>query len=64
MNRKTLFLGIVWLTVAAMINPALADYPEKPVTLVCWSSAGSGHDLMARMIAKVGEKYLGQPCGR
>ncbi|MEM7502888.1 MAG: tripartite tricarboxylate transporter substrate binding protein [Pseudomonadota bacterium] len=31
------------------------------MTLVCWSSAGSGHDLMARMIAKVGEKYLGEP---
>jgi tripartite-type tricarboxylate transporter receptor subunit TctC len=41
--------------------PAWAEYPEKPITLVCWSSAGSGHDLMARMIAKVGEKYIGQP---
>ena len=56
MIRKTLLIGIVLLA-----GPALADYPEKPVTLVCWSSAGSGHDLMARMIAKVGEKYLGQP---
>ena len=56
MIRKTLLLGIVFLA-----GPALADYPEKPVTLVCWSSAGSGHDLMARMIAKVGEKYLGEP---
>ena len=56
MIRKTLLLGILLLA-----GPALADYPEKPVTLVCWSSAGSGHDLMARMIAKVGEKYLGQP---
>lgn len=41
--------------------PAIADYPEKPITLICWSSAGSGHDLMARMIAKVGEEYIGQP---
>ena len=41
--------------------PAWAEYPDKPITLVCWSSAGSGHDLMARMIAKVGEKYIGQP---
>ena len=61
MIRKTLLLGIVLFASAAMNNPALAEYPEKPVTLVCWSSAGSGHDLMARMIAKVGEKYLGQP---
>ena len=61
MNRKTLLLGIVCLAGAAMTGPVLADYPEKPVTLICWSSAGSGHDLMARMIAKVGEKYLGEP---
>jgi putative tricarboxylic transport membrane protein len=61
MIRKTLLLGIVFLAGAAMTRPVLADYPEKPVTLVCWSSAGSGHDLMARMIAKVGEKYLGEP---
>ena len=56
----TLFISSV-ISSAAMTSPALAEYPEKPVTLVCWSSAGSGHDLMARMIAKVGEKYLGQP---
>jgi tripartite-type tricarboxylate transporter receptor subunit TctC len=61
MIRKTRLLGIVLLAGVAMSGPVLADYPEKPVTLVCWSSAGSGHDLMARMIAKVGEKYLGQP---
>ncbi len=41
--------------------PVQAEYPEKPITLICWSSAGSGHDLMARMIAKVGEQYIGQP---
>jgi tripartite-type tricarboxylate transporter receptor subunit TctC len=61
MIRKTSLLGIVLLAGAAMPGPVLADYPEKPVTLVCWSSAGSGHDLMARMVAKVGEKYLGEP---
>ena len=61
MTRKAQLLGILFLVGATMTGPALADYPEKPVTLICWSSAGSGHDLMARMIAKVGEKYLGQP---
>jgi putative tricarboxylic transport membrane protein len=61
MIRKALLLAIVCLAGVAMTSPVLADYPEKPVTLVCWSSAGSGHDLMARMIAKVGEKYLGEP---
>jgi putative tricarboxylic transport membrane protein len=61
MKIKSL-LGILIITAGiAVSTPVLADYPEKPVTLICWSSAGSGHDLMARMIAKVGEEYLGQP---
>jgi putative tricarboxylic transport membrane protein len=51
----TLIMGLV------LSNTAFAEYPEKPITLICWSSAGSGHDLMARMIAKIGEEYLGQP---
>lgn len=55
-------LPVLALLIAAAVSlPALAAYPEKPITLICWSSAGSGHDLMARMIAKVGEEYLGQP---
>jgi putative tricarboxylic transport membrane protein len=61
MKIKSL-LAILTITAGiAVSTPVLADYPEKPVTLICWSSAGSGHDLMARMIAKIGEEYLGQP---
>ena len=61
MIRTRVLLAILAIASVGAVNVALADYPKKPVTLVCWSSAGSGHDLMARMIAKVGEKYLGQP---
>lgn len=42
-------------------GPVQAVYPEKPITLICWSSAGSSHDLMARIIAKISEEYLGVP---
>lgn len=54
----------ILLAMALMLATSVATastYPGKPLSLVCWSSAGSGHDLMARMVAKVGEKYLGQP---
>lgn len=55
-------LSLAALTISALFSTsALAEYPKKPITLVCWSSAGSGHDLMARYIAKLGEKHLGQP---
>ena len=61
MKYTSLLLGLVVTLGLVVSGPASAEYPEKPITLICWSSAGSGHDLMARMIAKVGEEYLGQP---
>ncbi|MCU7944750.1 MAG: tripartite tricarboxylate transporter substrate binding protein [Candidatus Thiodiazotropha sp. (ex Cardiolucina cf. quadrata)] len=53
--------AIVLVLVGIVSIPVSAAYPEKPITLICWSSAGSGHDLMARYIAKLGEKHIGQP---
>lgn len=62
MFRKPLLLLAVSAICLGLTLPAqAASYPDKPITIVCWSSAGSGHDLMARMLAKVGEKYVGQP---
>lgn len=61
MKLKTTLAAAALAVGSLFAGPALADFPEKPITLVCWSSAGSGHDLMARYIAKLGEKHLGQP---
>ncbi|WMC10260.1 tripartite tricarboxylate transporter substrate binding protein [Oceanimonas pelagia] len=61
MKIKTALAAFALSLSAAISTPVMASYPEKPITIVCWSSAGSGHDLMARYIAKLGEKYLGQP---
>lgn len=40
--------------------PALAEYPEKPVTLVIPLGAGGSHDLNARVITSVIPSYLEQ----
>jgi tripartite-type tricarboxylate transporter receptor subunit TctC len=41
--------------------PALAEYPEHPVTLVVPYSAGSQTDSVARLIAQTLQEKLGQP---
>ncbi|GAB4392013.1 MAG: tripartite tricarboxylate transporter substrate binding protein [Kiloniellaceae bacterium] len=46
---------------AAPAGPALADYPEKPVTLLIPFSAGGGNDTVARALATRLEAPLGQP---
>jgi tripartite-type tricarboxylate transporter receptor subunit TctC len=42
------------------LTPALAEYPEKPVTMVIPLGAGGSHDLNARVITSVIPEYLNQ----
>jgi len=38
----------------------VANYPNRPITLVSWVSPGSAGDLFARAVARVGERHFGQ----
>jgi tripartite-type tricarboxylate transporter receptor subunit TctC len=48
------------LVLAAWATPAHAAYPERPVTLIVPWAAGGGTDAVARILAVVLEKDLGQ----
>lgn len=51
------------LAAAALVacgTAAFAAYPKKPVHVIVPSQAGGGTDTMARLLAKFGEKYLGE----
>ena len=63
MKRSLLVVCLVvtvCLTLSAGIPPASGAYPDKSITLVCWSKPGSSVDLMARAVAKFSDKYVGQ----
>ena len=45
------------LAVAA--SPVLAEYPERPITMIVAYSPGGGTDVLARSFAPFMEKYLG-----
>ena len=51
-----LSLGAVWATVASS-----ADYPTKPVELLCPYTAGISIDIMCRLIADISPRYMGHP---
>ena len=54
MRRLLLFLlGVI------AAGAALADYPEKPITMIVGYSPGGGTDLIARAVQPYLEKYLG-----
>lgn len=54
-------LGITAAWGLAVAPAPAADYPVKPVTIVCWSKPGSPVDVFARKLAQLLEKELGQP---
>ncbi|CEP67005.1 Bordetella uptake gene [Moorella glycerini] len=37
-----------------------SNYPNKPITMVVWTSPGSPVDVTGRQLAKIGEKYFKQ----
>ncbi|OGA22050.1 MAG: hypothetical protein A3I02_07790 [Betaproteobacteria bacterium RIFCSPLOWO2_02_FULL_67_26] len=56
------FLAAFILVLAS--SPAGAQtYPARPITILCWSAAGSPGDLYARMMAKLLAAELGQNVG-
>ena len=56
---KTLIASVGALTLG-LVTPVLAEYPEKPITMIVAYSPGGGTDTAARTIAKYVEKHLGQ----
>jgi tripartite-type tricarboxylate transporter receptor subunit TctC len=61
-RKMTLFASAAVAVLAvAWMTPAQAAYPDRPITFVCWSSAGSPMDTMIRKLASLVEKDLGQP---
>ncbi len=60
-RRGVIFLSML-LVVCGSINPLLAkEYPTKPIYILCTFTPGGSMDLMARIVADIAKKYLGQP---
>lgn len=63
-NRRVLMglLGAIIMFVLVIgITPAMAGYPERPITLLVGFAPGGSMDLSARALARSAEKILGQP---
>ena len=63
MNNK---LGVLMVVAVSLIlfcpqSARAQAYPTKPIEIVCAWGPGTNSDLVARLIADIGPKYLGQP---
>jgi tripartite-type tricarboxylate transporter receptor subunit TctC len=53
--------GLALVGAALAANPAAAEYPERPITVIVPWGAGGGTDATGRMIAKLMQDELGVP---
>ena len=62
-DRRTVLKGAAAAGASLIAAPAIAqaNYPSRPITMVCPWGAGGGTDAVARIIAALLEKSLGQP---
>ena len=60
-RRITNILGFAIAGVVATAGAALADWPERPVTLIVPAAAGGGTDATVRVLAEQLTERLGQP---
>jgi tripartite-type tricarboxylate transporter receptor subunit TctC len=61
MLRRTALRLAAALLAVAVATPALAQYPNRPITLIVPWGAGGGTDATARILASILEKELKQP---
>jgi tripartite-type tricarboxylate transporter receptor subunit TctC len=55
-----MLVGIVALVASIFAAPAIAAFPEKPITVICPWAPGGGTDVLLRALSKEAEKFLGQ----
>ncbi len=53
--------GAAALGLSAVTSPAVAEYPDRPITMVVPYGPGGAADLSARLVGGNAPKYLGQP---
>ena len=63
MSRRTaLGAGLSAVGVAAVARSVrAADYPSRPITMICPWAAGGGTDATSRIVGSLLEKELGKP---
>ncbi len=61
MWKRSLIVLSMFLVMFIPIKSLPSEYPTKPIEVISSYTSGSSMDLMARLVADIAPKYLGQP---
>ena len=61
MNKLLVFGAALAMTLVALGQAAVAEYPTKPINLWIGSRPGGSVDTLSKVLAKPLERMLGQP---
>ncbi len=61
MKKLSLFVGLALVLVFSFSALAFSAYPDKPITIVVYTSPGGAIDITSRLIANIAKKYVDVP---
>ncbi len=61
MKKLSLFVGLALVLVLSFSALAFSAYPDKPITIVVYTSPGGAIDITSRLIANIAKKYVDVP---
>jgi tripartite-type tricarboxylate transporter receptor subunit TctC len=61
MGKASFFVGVIVSTISGCVVAFAADYPTRPVRIEVGFSAGSGVDVLTRIVAQKLSDSMGQP---
>ncbi len=61
MKKLSLFVGLALVLVLSFSALAFSAYPDKPITIVVYTSPGGAIDITSRLIANIAKKYVNVP---
>ncbi len=61
MKRFNLLVSLILILLLIFSVSAFAKYPDKPITIVVYTSPGGAIDITSRLIANIAKKYVDVP---
>ncbi len=61
MRKLSIFISVLLVLLLVFSLPGFSKYPDRPITIVVYTSPGGAIDITSRLIANIAKKYVDVP---